>query len=255
MHSELLHIYGPISIQWYGLMIFVGLIIFVYAILKDSRRKLLISTEQVFDCISIGTVAAIVGGRILFLCTNWSDIHSLYDIVSVWDGGLSLLGGVIGVALVVPLYMRAKNLKIFELMDIGMMYMPLLQSISRLGCFMAGCCYGSPSSACWAVRHDNMFIHPAQLYSALLLFLIYIILLLARKKLHYFGQMTLLYLILASCERFVVDFWRGDREFIASSGFWSILSVHQFIALGLIAVALVGMVVITGRAQHKHESV
>ena len=69
------------------------------------------------------------------------------------------------------------------------------------------------------------------------------------------GQLVMLYLILESVERFVVDFWRGDREFLADTGLLGILSVHQYIAIGLCAVALIIMFRITVRAQQKNESV
>jgi phosphatidylglycerol:prolipoprotein diacylglycerol transferase len=120
---------------------------------------------------------------------------------------------------------------------------------------MAGCCYGCPASVCWAVPHGLFFVHPTQLYSTVFLFVIFLVLLTARPLFSKPGQLVLLYLILESGERFVVDFWRGDREFIASSGFWGILSVHQYIAFILGMVALIIMVMITVRAQYKHESV
>jgi phosphatidylglycerol:prolipoprotein diacylglycerol transferase len=236
-------------------MIFIGLLIFLYAYLKDPRRKSLITTEQVFDCITVGILAAIIGGRLLFLFTNWSEINSFYDCISIWDGGLSILGAIIGVLLIVPLYMKAKHFKVLELLDIGAVYIPMLQSISRIGCFMAGCCYGCQASICWAVPHEQILVHPTQLYSSIILFIVFIMMLLARPLLKNPGQLVLLYLILESGERFIVDFWRGDREFIASSGFLGILSVHQFIALVIGMVALFSMIMITVRAQHKHESV
>jgi phosphatidylglycerol:prolipoprotein diacylglycerol transferase len=255
MHSELFHMYGPISVQWYGLMIFIGLLIFLYAFLKDSRRKPLISTEQAFDCVTLGIISAIIGGRLLFLFTNWNEINSFYDSISLWDGGLSLLGAITGVALVVPVYMKVKHLQVFALMDLTVTYVPLLQSISRLGCFMAGCCYGSQTSVCWAVPHEHILVHPTQLYSSFLLFIIFLVMLVVRSFLKNPGQLACLYLILESGERFIIDFFRGDREFIASSGFWGILSVHQYIALVLGLVALIIMIMITVRAQYKHESV
>jgi phosphatidylglycerol:prolipoprotein diacylglycerol transferase len=120
---------------------------------------------------------------------------------------------------------------------------------------MAGCCYGCQSTVCWAVPHEQVFVHPTQLYSSIILFIVFIMMLLARPLLKNPGQLVMLYLILESGERFIVDFWRGDREFIASSGFWGILSVHQFIALAIGMVTLISMIMITVRAQHKHESV
>ena len=260
MHSELLRIYGPISIQWYGLMIFIGLIVFIYACLQDSRRKKLISAGLLFDCINVGILSAIIGARILFLYTNRGSIKSLYDYIAIWDGGLSSLGGLIGVLVVVPLYMKSKNIKILPLLDIAAVYAPLLQSIARIGCLLAGCCYGCPANVFWAIRCSEcgvgIYVHPTQLYSSLMLFSIFMVMKFIGVKICTKpGQLMVLYLILESVERFVVDFWRGDREFVANTGFWSILSLHQFIALGIGVTALCVMIMITVRAQRKNESV
>ena len=158
-----------------------------------------------------------------------------------------------------PFYLRAKKINILGFLDLVSVYAPLLQSISRIGCFLAGCCYGSPTSVFWAVRSSagtGGYVHPTQLYSTFILFLIFLIMrgpgrVLLKKP----GQLLMLYLILVSVERFVVDFWRGDREFLVNAGFWGICSVHQYIAIGLCVVALIIMFRITVRAQQKNESV
>ena len=116
MHPEFLHIYGPISIQWYGLMIFIGILVFTYLILKDPQRKKLISTDQFFDLMTLGIGAAIIGGRLLFLFTNRHEISSLYDCIAIWDGGFSVLGSIAGILIVFPFYLRAKKIKVLELL-------------------------------------------------------------------------------------------------------------------------------------------
>lgn len=255
MHPEVLHIYGPISIQWYGLMIFIGIVVFSWAFLKDPQRKKLISTDTFFDLVSLSIGVALLGGRILFLITNHEDITSLYDCIAVWDGGFSLLGSIVSLLLVLPWYLYKKGVPALKLMDLIAVYAPLLQSISRIGCFMAGCCYGCRTCVPWAIERACSLIHPTQLYSAILLFIIFIIMkYVAQGFFKKPGQLILLYLILESVERFFVDFLRGDREFFADKGFWSLLSVHQIIALVLCVIALSVMYRISVRARHKYES-
>ncbi len=254
MHSEVLHICGPISIQWYGLMIFLGIIIFSWAFLKDPQRKKLISTDTFFDLIGLSIVVALLGGRLLFLLTNHEGIQSMYDCIAVWDGGFSLLGSILGLLIVIPWYLRKKGIAVFKLLDLIAIYVPLLQSISRIGCFMAGCCYGCQTCVPWAIERECSLVHPTQLYSALLLFIIFIIMrYIAQGFLKKPGQLIMLYLTLESAERFFVDFLRGDREFFTDVGFWSVLSIHQTIALVLCVIALIVMYQISVRAHHKHE--
>lgn len=262
MHPELLHIYGPISIQWYGLMIFIGIVVFTYFVLKDPRRKKLISTDQFFDLVTLGIATGIIGGRLLFVLTNRHDISSLYDCIAIWDGGFSVLGSIVGILCIVPLYLRAKKIRALELLDLVSIYAPLLQSIARIGCFLAGCCYGCQTSVFWAVRCFGdcqdacVLVHPTQLYSAFSLFLIFMIMrfcanFLGKKP----GQLLILYIILESVERFVVDFWRGDREFLANSGFFAIFSLHQYVAMALCVVALIILFTIAVQAHKKDEFV
>jgi phosphatidylglycerol:prolipoprotein diacylglycerol transferase len=257
MHAELLHIYGPISIQWYGLMIFIGLLIFSYAFLKNPKRAQLITTDQFFDCITVGIVAAIIGARLLFLFVHRAEIHSFYDCVAIWEGGFSVLGSVLGVLLTIPLYLKVKGINVFNFLDLVAVYIPLLQSISRIGCLFAGCCYGYQTSVCWAIRSDTgVFLHPAQLYSSAALLLMFIFMrYLATVFFKKPGQLMMLYLILESVERFGIDFWRGDREYIEDAGIWSTFSINQYIALGIFVVALIIMIRITVRAQQKDEPV
>jgi Prolipoprotein diacylglyceryltransferase len=242
-------------------MIFIGIVMFAYAVLKDPQRKKLISTDQFFDLMTLGIAAGIIGGRLLFLLTNRSEISSLYDCIAIWDGGFSVMGSVVGILVTAPFYLKAKKINVLELLDLIAIYAPLLQSASRIGCFFAGCCYGSPTSVFWAVRCSEpcgagVYVHPTQLYSSAILFLLFLIMRYpGRTLLKKPGQLMILYLILVSGERFVVDFWRGDREYVAQAGFWGIFSVHQYIAIGLCVVALIIMVMITVRAQQKNESV
>lgn len=133
--------------------------------------------------------------------------------------------------------------------DLLAIYAPLAQSIARIGCFVAGCCYGAPSTLAWAVQPAGapfcMRLHPTQLYSSISLLLIFLFMrFVATQLCSKPGQLVTLYLILASMERFTVDFWRGDRVFFKYAPL-SILSVHQWIALGIAVIALITFIGIT----------
>ena len=112
MHPEVLHIYGPMSIQWYGLMIFIGIVLFTYAFLKDPQRKKIVTTDQFFDLMTLGIISGIIGGRFLFVLTNRHEITSFYDSIAIWDGGFSILGSVLGILVALPFYLRAKKINI-----------------------------------------------------------------------------------------------------------------------------------------------
>jgi phosphatidylglycerol:prolipoprotein diacylglycerol transferase len=95
----------------------------------------------------------------------------------------------------------------------------------------------------------GLFLHPAQLYSAFGLFVAFLIMyFIARKTCTIPGQQALLYLMLASTERFITDFWRGDREMVVSFNNIGItLSFHQLLALGIITTAGILLIIISYR--------
>jgi phosphatidylglycerol:prolipoprotein diacylglycerol transferase len=249
MYPELLSLYGPFSIQTYGVFIAIGLVIFTFAVLYDYRRKGIIEADQFFNVLTVGFLAALIGGRILYFLTNWQSHESCWDFFAVWLGGFSLLGSTVAIILTVPAYLYAKKIPLLSFLDLVTTYTPLLQSISRLGCFFAGCCYGAPTSFILGIiprypiaqELNGIALHPTQLYSSFFLFIIFIILFIFSKRSFLKpGQLMCLYLFFMSIERFTVDFWRGDREFVFGYPF-NFLSVAQYIALLLAALGLIGL--------------
>ncbi|RTL07425.1 prolipoprotein diacylglyceryl transferase [Candidatus Dependentiae bacterium] len=249
MSAILLHIWGPIAIHSYGFFIATGLITFIILVMKDKRLNTLYLKNAFIDCIIIGTVCAIIGGRVLYIVSEREQLHAVLDFFAFWQGGLSILGGIIGVMTGLSIFLIYKKIPILPFFDLLATYGALLQAIARIGCFYAGCCYGLPCNYFWAVKYSdahcyaplNSFIHPTQLYSALVLLFIFIGLF---AYAHYArniknGTIFCLYLLCVSTERFVIDFWRADRCMTNS-----LLSYNQYIALGLIITALTSYIFI-----------
>ena len=247
MGNELIHLYGPFAIRSYGLMISIGLLLFILLLKRHPKYKAMHLGDQIIDITIIGIVAGLLGGRLLYTMSEPEALHSIPDFFAFWQGGFSILGCILGVLFTVPWYLRYLKAPIVPLLDLIALHAPLLQSVSRLGCFFAGCCYGEPTTNWWGViYHDpqstaplGICIHPTQLYSAFLLLAIFALLYFV---LQYHctkpGQLTALYLMLVSGERFVVDFWRADRIFYApllNTG----LSINQLISLGIASGAFI----------------
>jgi len=255
MSSVLLHIYGPLAIHSFGLMIVIGLIVILYLLEYDTKLKTLISLEQLSTIIQISLISGITGGRIWFLITNPSIIESWTDIFTIWSGGLSILGAIIGIIATLPIYLIWHHIPILKLLDRLALYAPLLQSISRFGCFFAGCCHGLPTNLPWGILYTDTesfaplhtIMHPTQIYSSVLLFLIFIILYFfdRHNKYQKAGTILTLYIMLTSSERFIVDFWRGDQEFFAQPTYFDFLSIQQYLALLLFIIALIMLIFIT----------
>lgn len=240
MHT-LLHIYGPFSIHSYGLAIAIGLLVFTYLMKRDPRFTKLHLNNKFISILLLAAAAAMLGGRIVFLMNQPEFYTNPLDIIAFWQPGFSILGSVLAVLLIIPFYLRRINVPIIPFLDLTAIYAPLLQSISRVGCLFAGCCFGIETTKPWAVVYTdadaaaplNVCLHPTQIYSAILLLitfaLMYFILQHIFKKP---GQLICLYLMLTSTERFFVDFWRGDRLILPDSLY--ALSTYQYMAAAII---------------------
>jgi phosphatidylglycerol:prolipoprotein diacylglycerol transferase len=245
MSASLLHLYGPISIQWYGSCILCALLIFLRALKKDKTVQQIIPFSVLIDALCVGIICAIVGGRLLYLFENSRNFQTLFECIAIWDGGFSILGSLITTTLVVPLYVYYKKIAVIKLMDRVAVYAPLLQGISRIGCYFAGCCYGTQTTLFWAIKDPthSIMVHPTPLYSSAALLIIFLLLFfLLQHRTHYDGQLFALYVCLVSAERFIVDFWRAERTF--SNGFLPFLSFNQVIACMLAIIAISAFIVI-----------
>ena len=245
MYPRLLHLYGPFYINAYGTMIALGIALFTYLVNNDVRRKKLISSEHFYWMMIIGIMSGIIGGRLLYVLLEWQH-NSLFDIFALWNGGFAVLGSLICILGVAPWYLKKHAIPLLPFLDLIALYAPLLQSISRLGCFFAGCCYGKPTHLPWAIVYNNeasiaplgISLHPSQLYSAFLLLGIFFLLYYCLQHiLQKNGQLVCCYILLMATERYITDFFRGDN--VTSISF--IGSIYQALALGLIVTATAGL--------------
>ncbi len=250
MDSTIFHIYGPFAVHSYGLCIALGLLLFVLLTKREILRSNLASEEVFISTIIWGCLTAFFGGRVLYLLNNWDSVGSIWEIFELWYGGLSILGAVIAPLVVMPFYLIKKNVPVLPFFDVIALHLPLWQSIARIGCFFAGCCYGRATSAVWGVLHYDesgiyQYVHPTQLYSAALLFLIFLLLYhIAYTRATKPGQLTMLYLILISMERFGIDILRGDRQFLDAV---YMVSLNQLVAIVLFLSAIGWLTFITYR--------
>jgi phosphatidylglycerol---prolipoprotein diacylglyceryl transferase len=241
MYPKILHIYGPLYVQSYGACIALALALFGWLLFKDNRRAQLMNNDQFHWLLILGIICGIVGGRVLYFITE-RNLSNAFEFFEVWYGGFAVLGSVLGILLVIPFFLKKNMIPILPFFDRVAVYAPLLQSISRIGCFLAGCCYGKVTTVAWAVTYTNpacmaeplgVPLHPTQLYSAGILACIFLLLYIFQDWIKKDGQLLMIYLILMGFERFFVDFFRDDQTYFSSH--FSLFSDHQYIALLIIS--------------------
>ena len=239
MHPILFKI-GPVTIYTYGFLLAVA---FLLAILVAGReaRRLGLPGERFFDLCFYIILAALVGSRLLFVILEPRVfINNPLKIFALWQGGLDFQGGLFLAVVVAFWYIRRHGLPWRPTLDALALGAPLGQFIGRMGCFMAGCCYGTPTQVPWAVTFSNpntlcplrVPVHPTQLYEGFLDFGVFLVLYWFRTRKAYNGQLTLLYLCLAGLTRFVVEFFRSPLDYRGPM-FFGWMPLTQLIALGL----------------------
>lgn len=252
INPVLLPIVGNLAIHWYGVMIACGVMLAIYLSQNALIKSGLLTAEQYHQILVSSIIAGFIGGKLIYLITE--ENGALLTISHFFEGGFSILGTILGIALTLPFLLRKYHKPIFPILDIIVTVAPLIQCFGRIGCFIAGCCYGCKAATSLSVTYTHSLslaplgipLYPIQLYSAGALFMIFIIMQISARYYHRPGYLTCLYLILLSLERFIIDFWRDDRIWTSVS---SILSFHQLFALGFMGIGLCILILIIKRDQ------
>ncbi|MBU1905778.1 MAG: prolipoprotein diacylglyceryl transferase [Candidatus Omnitrophica bacterium] len=205
---------GPLTIYSYGLMLVVAFIA-ASSLIRIQARKESIDADVAFNTLFFAFVSGIIGARVFYVIENLK--YYLVDpigMIMLQRGGLSWFGGLIAGVLVASLYIRKKKLQIFKVLDLIMPFVALGQAIGRIGCLLNGCCYGIPSRfGIYFPGHESPLV-PTQIYSSLILLLIFISLRFLQDRTHKQGQIFLAYTLLYSSARFFIEFWRAEHRII-----------------------------------------
>lgn len=258
MFPDLLSI-GPFILHTYGLFVATGFLVGLLVTIKISKAEG-IAAQQTMDIGFLMILAAIVGSRLMYVFMNLSYyLERPLDILKIWQGGLVFSGGIICVVLTVLWYTRRRRLSFWRMADLWSPGMAVGQAIGRIGCFMAGCCYGKPTKSEWGVvftdPHSlaplNIPLHPTQLYSSASGFVIFFILLLLHPRRTFNGQVFLWLLVLHSTARLFVERYRGDDRGILLG---SSMSITQLVTLAILIGAIVALFVFKRRRAGKGQA-
>ncbi len=151
---------GPFHINLYGLAMGAGLLVGLFIALSEARRRG--EDEDAFTtAITIAVVAGLAGARLLYVMLNLG-IYAAEPaaILRLWDGGLSLIGALIGGGLALYLTARGLRLRPAVALDAAAPAMAAGLAVGRVGCDL----FGLPTTLPWAVNIAGQWVHPAQAY-------------------------------------------------------------------------------------------
>jgi phosphatidylglycerol:prolipoprotein diacylglycerol transferase len=231
MRIILFEIFG-IQVKSYGLMIAIGIIVAATLFINKGKKKGF-DEDSLLNIIIFAIIGGMLGGKGLFIITEIKDIINEPSILLNFGYGFVIYGAIGGGMLAMYLYSKRKNWSIIEMIDMTVPGLAIAQGFGRIGCFLAGCCYGAETTSSIGVQFpenslapSGIYLHPTQIYSSIFDFLLGLILLYYSKKERKNGKVMGLYLIIYSIGRFFVEFLRDDPR-----GNVGILSTSQFIAI------------------------
>ncbi len=209
---------NPIMVRSYGFMLMLGFAAGTFVTLREAKRRG-VEAEVFLDFAIWALVSSIVAARLVFVMLNYADYEDDSNkIFQLWGGGLSFHGGLAGGIIALIVFCQRRKLSFLTMGDIIVPSLPLGYAFARVGCFLNGCCYGTPTKLPWAVVFPDEHLtgaktlpsHPAQIYSLILSLVIFGIMWGVRTRAKFSGQLIFLYLILYSIERFIIEFFRKD---------------------------------------------
>ena len=259
MLPELFRI-GSFPVNTYGVLLALAFLLALFAAARLGERDGL-KRERVFDLGLWMLMAALVGSKLLLLVVEpeyRQEPLRLLSLDFLRSGGV-FYGGFLGGLAAAVLLMRRYRMPFWKTADAFAPALVLGQSIGRLGCFAAGCCWGKECQLPWGVEftqrgHEitgvptGVHLHPTQLYESGAALLIFLFLVWLHRRKRFDGQVLLFYAVLYGAARFIIEFFRADpRGDILGLTSLTGLSTSQLISL---LVGLVGLVLLVLRWRH-----
>ncbi len=249
MHPILFEI-GSWPVYAYGVLLAAAYLAGLQLAVVRARRAGL-DSAKVMDLGIYLIIAALVGAKLMLVIVDFDYFRSNpAELLSLVRAGGVFYGGLI-LSFATGLYLvRRYRLPVWASADIYAPGIALGHVVGRLGCLLAGCCYGRPTDLPWGLTFTSPVaaanvgtplgvpLHPTQLYDAGAELLILIVLLAFERRGRPFpGRTFWLYILLYAISRFLVEMFRGDPR-----GMVFDMSTSQFVSLLVLPIALVMLI-------------
>ncbi len=217
MYPVVFHL-GPFPVRSYGIALAISFLVGCGLALRRARPRGY-SEDLMFGLFFWIMAAAIVGARAHFVLAHPADFPTLGDALRIWDGGLTLYGGLVAAILASWYYLRRHRISFLRVADLCAPSLALGEGITRIGCFINGCCFGRPGHGAFCVQYPpesyaaatvgpGVPVYASQLLLSAALLLSAGVLLLAERRFRGTGRLFGLFLLLQGVVRWAVDFTR-----------------------------------------------
>ncbi|MDD2227186.1 MAG: prolipoprotein diacylglyceryl transferase [Clostridia bacterium] len=246
-----LHMHGRVNFNLFGLEISAYGVIVGLGIIAGILIAIYLGKKRGFKSNDILTMAlyvlplAIIGAR-LYYVIFYDHQFSFIEFFQIWNGGIAILGAVIGGAIGIALYCLIHKKNLLNLTDIAAPSLILGQAIGRIGCYFGGCCFGIKTvdpALQWfpfSVQIDGVWHLSTFFYESFWCLLGFIALFYLFRKVKTKGVITCLYFVIYGIGRFIIETWRDDSLFIADTG----IKVSQLLSGILVLLGISGLIVL-----------
>lgn len=255
---------GPLSLDSWYLATFTGIVL-ALGLLVWRARRYHISPGFVLSLVALLVAAGFLGAKVFHAIFHWQHVIETPSKFLRGGGGMGAFGALL---FSIPLgiwFTRYRKLRVWNVADMVAPAIPLVAGFVRLGCFLAGCCFGHPTHGpLWVMfpsdspageTFSGLPLLPTQLIQAAAAFLILVVALPVERKNNFEGRNFCTVLVLFGLQRFVIDFFRyyESEQLLASVAGYSIPVTQALAAVLMIgALALAGYLRKTASQNESH---
>lgn len=241
---------GQFGLRWYGLAYMLGFLA-GYSLLKWQIQRGMCDLDEEWSADLLLTVAlsGIAGGRagyVFLYGLEFLKEDPLY-LFKIWEGGMSIHGGVIGAVLGIIIFAKRSNTHLWDLTDAAALGTPPGLLFGRIANFINGELWGRPTDGSWGVIFprapggpggEPVPRHPSQLYEAVLEGpLLFGVLLWIRQYYDRTGRTSVVFLVGYGFVRFLVEFFRAPDPHLGYELLW--MTRGQWYSLVFVVAGLV----------------
>ncbi len=203
---------GGFAIYSYGAMLFLAFSTAIIWSLKEAEAER-INQDYLFEIFIMSIILSLLGSRLAFVFLNRELFigEPWWKIFAFREGGLTFHGGLILALLGGFFYCSLRKISFLRYADYLSPFIILGYAITRIGCFLNGCCYGHITALPWGVVFpviDGYPRHPTQLYASLSALIIFFLLRYLKKFKYFHGYIFLYFIIFYGISRFLIEYFR-----------------------------------------------
>lgn len=238
-----INIFG-ITIGSYGVCMLLGIVLVCFLAWRSGKTRSF-SFDDLMIVSGTAVGCALVGGVVLYALVTYS-IEQIIDMICAGQfdflKGIVFYGGLIGGVLGAFIGKKIAHCKFSAIEECIVPFIPLGHAIGRVGCLLAGCCYGCEYEGPLAVYYPNSMMglppdqgyFPTPLLEAVLNIGVCILLVLIRRKKKNNGDLLMSYLGIYGIVRMITEMFRGDEV----RGKFLGVSTSQWVSIALISLAV-----------------